>query len=99
MIGSSEPLGGKGLGKGKGKSLLVDDGGDQEMEDAPPLEANEDVDAEGEDEQNFDMTYHLGRGSFIVLGIAFGQGVRVCFKSLRFDDTQKNWGLEDLLVR
>jgi histone acetyltransferase SAS3 len=44
------PLGGKGLGKGLGKSLLVEDGGDQEMENAPPLEANEDVDAEGEDE-------------------------------------------------
>jgi histone acetyltransferase SAS3 len=44
------PLGGKGLGKGMGKSLLVDSGGDEEMEDVPPSEDNEDIDAEGEDE-------------------------------------------------
>ncbi|TVY87615.1 Histone acetyltransferase [Lachnellula willkommii] len=46
------PLGGKGLGKGMGmgKGPLVKDDGDQEMDDAPFLEASEDVDAEGEDE-------------------------------------------------
>ncbi|TVY85493.1 Histone acetyltransferase mst2 [Lachnellula suecica] len=44
------PLGGKGLGKGMGKGLLPDDGDDEEMDDAPPFDENEDIDAEGEDE-------------------------------------------------
>jgi histone acetyltransferase SAS3 len=40
---------GKGLGKGMGKSLLTEDG-DEEMEDAPIVSGDLDVDAEGEDE-------------------------------------------------